>query len=346
MTFTELPIDDDRWLAFVESRGDAQCFHHPAWATAVAATYGFRAFAATVLGADGNVVAGIPFIEVKGFPVRTRWISLPFTDYCPLIGDETALADLMTHLAKLRRDRGLAEIAFHAPAGSHVAHLHEAAVRHVLELDSDPAILLRRFSRASVGRNIRKAERAGVRIRLSRSRADTVSTFFRLHVATRRRQGVPVQPLRFFEQVWEHLIAPGLGYTLVATVGDRAVAAAIFLAWHDTVVYKFGASEPDAWHLRPNNLLFWSAIERSCADGHTTFDWGRTDFDNRGLRDFKRSWGAVEQPLFYSSIGGPVKSPTHGRPAHRLMRTVIRHSPPIVCRATGRALYRFAADRS
>src|SRR5205807_1429759 len=80
------------------------------------------------------------------------------------------------------------------------------------------------------------------------------------------------------------------------------------LAHNGTIVYKYGASDASQWHLKPNHLLFWRVIERGCVDGFRRLDFGRSDAESQGLRQFKAGWGAVEVPLHYSRLG-------RGRPA-------------------------------
>jgi CelD/BcsL family acetyltransferase involved in cellulose biosynthesis len=129
----------------------------------------------------------------------------------------------------------------------------------------------------------------------------------------------------------------------VVEADGRAVAAALFLAGNGTVIYKFGASDEAAWSLRPNHLLFWHAIRAACEDGYGTFDFGRTDAGHDSLATFKRSWGAEEEPLAYSILGrAPPAEAGHGT-AERVLGLVIRHTPPLVCRAAGELLYRFVA---
>ena len=163
---------------------------------------------------------------------------------------------------------------------------------------------------------------------------------FRLHWLTRRRQGVPVQPLRFF-QTWWIRSSGGQGFFPPGSPAANCVAAALFLRWNDTLTYKYGASDPAFLALRPNDLIFWEAIRWGCAHGCTSLDLGRTDLDNTGLRDFKSRWGAVESSLSYTySPIAPASQP--GKLRHALGK-LIRSAPPWVCRAIGEALYRYAA---
>ena len=91
-----LPLDDPRWRAFVDHHPVRTPFHDPAWAQLVADCYGFDAFGAALTGADGQLRAGAPMVAVRRLGGRPRWVSLPFTDYCPPLAasptDEAELA--------------------------------------------------------------------------------------------------------------------------------------------------------------------------------------------------------------------------------------------------------------
>jgi CelD/BcsL family acetyltransferase involved in cellulose biosynthesis len=218
------------------------------------------------------------------------------------------------------------------------------AVIHELELDSEVERVRKGFSRSQVIRNIGRAEREGVVVRRAAEPRD-LDAFYRLHTRTRRRQGVPVQPRRFFDVLWSRLVEPGIGFILLADVHDRkAVAGALFLTNGRTTIYKFGASDVESLRFRPNHLIFWTAIREACARGDRRFDFGRTDLTNGGLRAFKSGWGAKERPLTYSTLAPGAASEAEGM-ATRALSLAIRKGPRWVCRGTGEALYRYAASR-
>ena len=58
---------------------------------------------------------------------------------------------------------------------------------------------------------------------------------------------------------------------------------------------KFSASDDAAWSLRPNLLVIWHAIKAACEMGCKSFDFGRTDAGNEGLRLFKRTLTPARQ---------------------------------------------------
>jgi CelD/BcsL family acetyltransferase involved in cellulose biosynthesis len=330
-----LELDDPQWGAFVSSCPDASPFHHPAWAQLLAECYGLRPFALVTSDTEGAIEAGLPVLQtLRGR--HARLLSLPFTDACPpLVRSDRARSRLAAELALVGR------LELRGPLAGEGLVAHLRGVTHVLDLEHEPEALRRRF-RPQMRRNVARAEREGVVVRRGETRADLVDTFYALHLRTRRRQGVPVQPRRFFGLLWDRLIDQGLGTVLLAYSGTTPVAGAVFLTWNRAVTYKFGASDPAYWGLRPNNLVFWEAIREACGRGDRTFDFGRTELDNRGLREFKSGWGAREEPLVYTFAG--AAPPAEGRGlVVRALGTAIRHSPAWVCRAVGEAGYRYAA---
>lgn len=339
-----LELSDPRWGDFVGGHPAATPFHHPSWARLVADCYGFRTFVVAASDPAGVVLAGLPLVEVRHIHGGRKWVSLPYTDYCPpLVSAGTEEKQLAVALGQASDAAGVRRVEVRAPLPGAAAS-SDVALRHVLPLERDPADVYAGFHRSQVQRNIKRAEREGLTIRQATRQQDLVGTFYQLHVRSRRRQGVPVQPRRFFRLLWERAISTGLGSVLIVEASGQPVAAAVFLAWNQTMIYKFGASQAQAWSLRPNHLLFWHAIRTACEQGYRWFDFGRTDVGHEGLRNFKLSWGAAEEPLVYGTLGGrPDLAPPAEGVASRLLGSAIRHGPLLLCRVAGEALYRYAA---
>jgi CelD/BcsL family acetyltransferase involved in cellulose biosynthesis len=337
-----LDVTDGRWKAFVARRGDALAYHDPRWARLIASCYGYRAFVVAISGSNGALAAGLPVVEVRRPLTRPHWVSLPFSDVCPPLGDDDHLGALTAALEAARREAGASHVEVRAPLPAPAAGRESGAVTHTLELTPDLDRLFATFHRSQVQRNVRRGVREGVVVRTAETEADIARTYYRLHVATRRRLGVPVQPRRFFAELWRQVLEPGLGFALLAYAGARPIAGAVFLAGNSTVTYKYGASDAAYRHLRPNHTLFWTAIARAAEAEYHSFDFGRSDHGDEGLIAFKRGWGTREGQLAYSTLG-PSKRPARSRRGMPAARAVIRHAPPFVCRATGALLYRYAA---
>jgi len=339
---SRLNIDSLEWFSFVESCPNAIAFHHPVWAQMLGKCYGYRSFALALKDANEHIVAGMPVMEVRGLLGGRRWISLPFTDCCPpLLKDGTELRILTDALIQ-QSGKGIETLEVRSALSAQPrVHFNSAAMLHTLELSLDPEAVFRKFKRTQVQQCIVKAERNSVIVRRGESLTD-MELFYNMQLHTRRRLGTPVQPRRFFKLLWQRLIEPGLGFLLLAYKDRTPVAGVVFLAWNGTVIYKYSASDPAYWRLRPNNLVLWNAIKWGCENGYHTFDFGRTDLDDEGLRNFKNGWGTREEPLVYSVIADYPPKPTNGR-LFRWMSAVIRRSPPVVCRLLGEFLYKYAA---
>jgi CelD/BcsL family acetyltransferase involved in cellulose biosynthesis len=310
----------------------------------IAECYGFSSFGFALQNDAGDLVAGVPVVEARGVVRGRRWISLPYTDYCPRLGpaDPEVQIRFETELDAARRQAGVRSVELRAaPAGSRTLAV-PGGFRHTLQLDPDVKATFGSL-KPSVRNKVRSAERSGVTVTRGDHEDDLTRTFYALHTATRRRLGVPVQPRRYFSLLWHRLLERELGFLLIARWEGRPVAAAVFLAWNDTVVYKYSASDASALSLRPNNALLWEAISWACDNGYSTFDFGRTEPANPGLREFKRGWGTDEAPLAYAVIGPDRVSASRSERASRFFGPFIRRTPPFVCRGIGRALYRYAA---
>ena len=337
---------DARWRALL-ALPEACTFHHPAWIEALHATYGYRAFVAAVPDGAGGVSAGLPIMEVNSLLTGRRWVALPFSDHCcPLAADAAARDALVDELAALRAAGAAPRIEVRwalTPAAAHSASIHQASIQkastcvfHAITTEGDEEAVWRRVDRMHKG-NLRQAERQGVRV-LQRTDLAALRAFYRLQVITRRRQGVPVQPWRFFERLGR-LLAEGQGFILLAVKDDACAAGGLFLHGGRTLMFKYAASDPAHLGLRPNHLIYAHAIGWACRYGYGRFDLGKTDVHNEGLRAFKRRWGAEESPLVYSFVGGEP-----GREAGASLAAVagalIRRAPAWLCRASGELFYR------
>jgi hypothetical protein len=212
-------------------------------------------------------------------------------------------------------------------------------LHHVLALTGDEERLFSAL-RSSTQRNIRKAEKEGVRTVISGS-LGAVEEFYRLHCMTRRDHGLPPQPFRFFRNLHRRVLSKDRGFVALASCGGAGIAASLFLHFGDKAFYKYGASDRKFQHLRANNLLMWEGIRWFCRNGFKSLCFGRTDPDNEGLRRFKTGWGGEERTLRYYTYdirkcgyvgGAPRVSGFHNR--------IFRNLPIGVSKVIGSALYK------
>lgn len=329
---------DQAWMEFVSRKTDSMIFHHPAWIKLLADSYGYRSFIVGTLDGQGRYTAGVPVMEVNSLLTGRRWVSLPFSDFCsPLYENADDRVRIIEEVLSRARTENVRSVELRGIYPPHAAFVTDSdCVSHELDLEADHARVYSRLHEMH-RRNIKIARQKGVEI-VRRDTEENLKEFYDLHLQTRRRQGVPIQPWRFFKGLGR-LFEQGLGFLLLAYVERRCVAGAVYLHWQKTLTYKYGASLPDDLQARPNNLIMWSAIQWGCENGCEKMDFGKTDLANTGLRTFKSRWGAREFHLPYTYLAPREKKADGGR-LRRLLSWVIQKSPPQVCQILGELLYK------
>ncbi len=299
------PLEYPGWDALLATSDRATFFQTAAWARVLAGSYGYRPLYFTRIEA-GKLIGLIPVMEVDSWLTGKRGVSLPFTDLChPVVRDPEVFKELLAAVTAHGRKAGWKSLEIRG--GQDFLGGEPAAARmlfHTLALTPAEAEVSRTF-RGSTRRNIRKAEKEGVAVRLEHSRA-AMEAFYRLHCGTRKRHGLPPQPWAFFDNIFKYVVAAGKGFVIVAEHLGRKIAAAVFFRFRGGAIFKFGASDRNHLGHRPNNLILWEAIRWACGSGMRYFSFGRTEPENRGLLQFKQGWGAAEEEVSYYNCDVPT----------------------------------------
>jgi hypothetical protein len=295
------PIKDPRWDHVVALHRDAGCFYTSAWAKVLHHTYDHQPFYLQFFRGR-RLAALVPLMEVRSLFTGCRGVCLPFSDACePLIFDAEAMSFVKDRLVRFAHERRWRYLEIRGSKSLQLAPgSAEKFYGHTLDLRSGAEELAARFA-SPVRRAIRKAERSGVKAVVARNRA-AINDFYHLHTQTRRRHGLPPQPVSFFLNIYEHIINPGLGFIVLAQHGPRPIAAAIFFRFGKNALYKYGASDKGFQELRANNLVMWRGIQFLARNGAEKLHFGRTACENDGLRRFKLSWDTEEETVDYFRV--------------------------------------------
>lgn len=334
------PLEQADWNAQIAEQTASSFFHNQAWAHVLSETYGYKPF--YFVGSEpGAAHSVLPLMEVQSALTGKRAVSLPFTDHCePLCANKTIFQHLFRNAVELGKLRGWNYLEFRGgekffeetpPLNSFYGH--------GLEVPRDENIFFSQL-KSSVRRAIRKAEKSGVRVEISRD-FDTVREFYQLHCKTRKRHGAPPQPLSFFRNIHKHVLAKGLGEVILARWKKTPLAGAIFFNDGRSVIYKFGASDEAFQDLRGNNLVFWEAIRWFSRRGIKKMDFGRTSLHNEGLRRFKLGWNAEEKKIHYFRFClKRAKFVSAADDSYGWHNCVFRTLPVFASRMIGQVLYR------
>lgn len=311
-----------------------------AWARVLAETYRYvpRYFVSTD---QGRLVTLLPLMEIRSVFTGCRAVSLPFSDCCcPLMAAGNRLEDTLNEVVDHGCKAGWRYIELRAlPNAPDAWPVFKEYFGHVLPLGPNPDDLMGNLKRMR-RQNIRTAIEHDVRVELANT-LDGMRTFYRLHCQTRRRHGIPPQPLAFFDNLCGHLVAKGLADVWLARHEGRPVAGAVCLTCGGRVMMKYDASDWAVRCLDANPLLLWRAIEHYCRRGFTHFCFGRTDQDNEGLRRFKSRWGTEEEVIrYYRYDLRRDRFVTAENSSHPVAMTFLRYAPLPLLRAIGRVCYR------
>ncbi|WIG59176.1 MAG: hypothetical protein OJF49_001923 [Ktedonobacterales bacterium] len=291
------------WTAYASQHASAFACA-PAWLDLLRNVYGFTVVPLTATNAAGEITGFLPLCELHSPLLGRRLVSVPFSDHAPLLADDDASARaLITQAVALADERQARYLELRTGQHAALAARSDMAtsdlyVRWLVALSANPDSVWSGL-RKPVQRQVKKAQKHGVTVRQAETRAD-IDAYYHLHLLTRcRKHGMPAQPRRYFHALWDTFAESGALTVLLAEYEGNVIAGMVLLASGDTMRYAYGASDERYLQLGPNNLLMWEAIQRGGARGYTMLDLGRTARDNEGLMNFKRGWGAVEEPLSY-----------------------------------------------
>ena len=317
-------------------------FHTWNWTELISSQYNFKPIAFIKNTCNKNELYGIQFCEIKDFYGRKKLVSLPFSDNCDILfNNNEILEELIDETIDYSRKNNIAEIEIRSEVNSSNLSFTQVtdSVIHKLKLERDYNLNYKYFKDSHI-RGINKGKKEKINSEISVT-VDSLNQFYNLHLISRKRQGIPIQPKLFFKLFLEKIILNNLGFIVLVRKGINPIAGAIFAGFNKTLTYKYGASNPDYLKLRPNNMLFETAIKEAIERRYQFFDFGKTDINNQGLRRFKSGWGAVEKPLYYSYYPQYKPNKLMKFATDKIVKPLIQFSPKFVCRGIGEMFYKY-----
>jgi len=339
------PLCDPRWGDFVERHPDAGIFHSTGWLQALHRTYGYEPQVVTTSRETEPLSNAVVFCRVRSLVTGPRLVSLPFSDHCdPLVEDTHQLEALIAFLeAEVERGlyRYLEMRPLHAMRSSMLQRMHlrkdDAHCIHYLDLNRSLDDLYKSFHKKSVQCMIRKAKRERLSYEDGCSE-ELLSKFYKLLLMTRRRHQLPPQSMTWFRN-----LAGYLGHNLkvrVVSKDGRPIAGAITTHFRDISTYKYSCSDARYHNLGGTVLILWRAIQDAKAASARWFDFGRSDEENKGLKTFKEHWGTERKPLPYYRYPSDIDAGIYHDLKLRLMRKACAYLLDLLLTTLGGVLYK------
>ena len=292
------PLDFPGWDELVLASKTSSFFLSSNWARVLQESYHYKPLYFTIIK-ENKISTSVPCMEVRSAFTGNRGVSLPFTDYCePIAGGKEELREVLSYMFAYGKDAGWKTIELRS--GNCLAEVFPSSCfyyGHTLDISENERQIFSKF-RDSTKRNIKKAEKEGVVVKISNS-MESLKEFYRLNCMTRKDHGLPPQPFYFFSKIYEHIISKKLGIVALAEHKNKKIAGAVYFHFGEKAIYKYGASEKNHQNLRANNLVMWEAIKWYSQNGVKEFCFGRTEPENHGLLQFKRGWGGKEHSIEY-----------------------------------------------
>ncbi len=329
----------EQWQEFVDTFENGSNFHHREWIELIQNQYGFALHIPALVQAD-ETLAAFPLLQTRSLTGKRKLISLPFTDYLPILSKSPSYLDILAKKIQHHFGNQYHSIFLKTDSPIPSAKNQSHHVVHVLRTDRPLQEIEMGFANP-IRVNLRKAKRRGLDFQIHTDRK-ALDTFFQLHTLTRRKLGVPVQPRSYFDRLQTEIIERGMGSIGIVTKKNQPIAAGVLLSSNRRLIYKYAASNPDALADRPNDWLVYHCIKTAVDTGCKYFDFGISEKPQEGLRRFKKKWGARERDIFHNYLAGSPETTLAPSTAVRVAGEVIKRTPTVVCKTLGRVLYKYS----
>lgn len=337
------PASASEWDAFVDAHPLATCYHLRAWQRVAEVAYGLDAPHLIARARPGGPIRGVLPLFIIGGPLG-RYVATGLfgayghilTDGLPDDADVTcALLEQARRITRGARARYLLVKTLGSPSVPSGFERRDTSVIATLRLAADAAVLWKGFKDKQ--RNcIRKAQKSGFE---HRTGSDQLAAFYDVLAGNMHRKGTPIYGFAVMRE-----LALGLGdraevHTLWKD--GQPVSGALSIHYKGTFCVPFASSRHAYFKLNPNNLIYWEMIQRACALGCASFDFGRSTRDSSTLA-FKLTWGAVQTPqpfYIYTARGKPPSFDADDATVKRLANFWMSLPRP-VADALGPTIYR------
>lgn len=341
-TLTALEMSD-----FIAEHAGNNFYYQPAWLDLITSLYRYTSILLTTTDSRGRLSGFLPLCYLSSPLTGRRLVSLPFSDHCPLLAtDEASANDLINQATRLAEERRVRYLELRTGQNEALAQRSDLTANSLyanwlIPLDASEEAAWSHL-RQGARRKIRKARSLGVQVRIAERREDMLS-YYRLHLLTRtKKHGMPSQPLAFFLKLWDTFAPDGTLHLELAEYEGRVIAAHITVFFGKTARYLYGASDERYHDLGAGYLLTWEEIAWGCQHDYQTLDLGRTAYNNTGLMQYKRSWGAIEEPCpyyYYPTVHGLAATSESSR-KYQLVTRCWKALPLQISTPLGGYLYR------
>ncbi|MCS6880717.1 MAG: peptidoglycan bridge formation glycyltransferase FemA/FemB family protein [Oscillochloridaceae bacterium] len=281
---TSFDLEDDAWDAFLAATPGGGHNQTSLWAR-LKSLSGWRP-ARVIARSEGKIVAGAQML-MRTLPGIG---GVAYVQHGPISVDDSPvlMRDLIATLHRLARSCRIHYLSLQLPLNgqygeqltrmgfrpSPVSPWDRATVR--IDLSAEPETILARM-RSSTRYNIRLAQRQGIVIR--EGGESDLAAFYALLSATAQRQGFELEPESYLRSLWQLFSPSGHARIFLAEHQGERLSGALIVAFGEAAMMKRVGWRGDTGRLRPNELLWSTAITWARANGYRYFDVDGIDYE-------------------------------------------------------------------
>ncbi|MCJ7508047.1 MAG: GNAT family N-acetyltransferase [candidate division Zixibacteria bacterium] len=287
---------DARWDEFISKYPHHLIFHTSIWAQILKISYDTK-LAYYVLEDKEEWLLAIPGMLTGRF--LKLWYSL--IPYGGFIGKKEYIPTLLKFITRDIRKYKIDRLEIIDPEVSQPSEIRgfvgKESYRHILNLENKTEEDIWKNYKPNLRRTIGEALDAKLSIEKTKDSKE-VELFYNLYLESMRRQrGVVRYPLELFRGIFS-LIEQGKGDIFFAKHEGIAIAGIVIIYSEDMAHYFHGGSLSKYLNLRPNDLLFHTAIKEAMRRGKKQFDFMGSAKNLTGLIQFKEKWGTERKSLY------------------------------------------------
>ncbi len=276
---------DDCWDEFVTSLPNGHHVQTSLWGQ-VKATTGWQAVRIKVLDQE-KIIGGVQVL-FRRIPLFGGY---GYVTKGPLLksSDPTLLELVLSEVGKLIKKVHWQYITIQPPndgqslepqllkAGFKPSRVELAPTASILiDLTVESPEILAQMKRQT-RQNIARSEREGMTVR--EGTRDDLHTLYELNTSTSRRQDFIPFPETYFYKMWDVFEQCGYIKLLLSEYGGESISALLLIPFGNTVIAKVLGWSGLFPERRPNEAVFWAAIQWSKAHGYRYFDLEGLDPD-------------------------------------------------------------------
>ena len=300
--------DYPRWDKYLQEKPTENFFYRTGWLKVVQRTYGHKPFYLMVT-VDNKVCGILPIFLVSVPMFGSYFASDVFTSYGGVYADDEEIElSIMEEAAGLASSYKASYLEIKNDKSinglSKQWHRKSDYCTMIIDLSVGTNIIWKGWH-PETRRNVRKATKAGVHVEQGPHLLDD---FYRLVTLSMRRHGTPVHSKEFYQNIIQEFPEDATFY--VAKLGDQPIATSLLVSFKTYIHSLVGASNPEFWKLKPNDLLYWEIIENASNRGFRYLDFGRSTWES-GTFKYKKHLGADPLPLYYDYFLNRRKTVPH-----------------------------------